>query len=201
MELLTMRMIGFLSLAATLTLNLTVMAESISTTVVHDQLSGSKQTVAKLYLTATEAYDLWKSQPEKIKVVDVRTVHEYAFVGHPEMAYNVPLLFATRKWDPMADRYTMEPNKRFLEQVQKIAEPEEIVLVTCRSGQRSKGAADLLTEAGYKHAYSIVDGFEGDKVKDSDSEFVGQRKKNGWRNAGLPWTYSLDPQLVYRGDE
>ena len=62
-------------------------------------------------------------------------------------------------------------------------------------------AANLLTEAGYKNVYGVVDGFEGDKVKDPDSQFDGQRKKNGWRNAGLPWTYSLDPNLVYRVEE
>ena len=114
------------------------------------------------------------------------------------MAYNIPMMFATREWNAAKGGYVMEPNERFLEQVREIAEPDDLVLVTCRSGQRSKIGADTLTEAGYKNAYSIVDGFEGDKVKDPDSQFVGQRKKNGWRNAGLPWTYSLDPKLVYR---
>lgn len=173
-------------------------AEPLPTKVVHGQLPSSKQTVARLYLTSEEAYDVWKGDPEKIKVIDVRTVAEYVFIGHPEMAYNVPVMFATRNWDPAADRYALQPNEQALEQLQKIVKPDDIVLVTCRSGQRSAVAANLLTEAGYKNAYSIVDGFEGDKVKDTDSAYTGQRKKNGWRNAGLPWTYSLDPTLVYR---
>lgn len=152
-------------------------------------------------MSPPKSYDAWKADPEKVKILDVRTVAEYVFVGHPDMAPNVPLMFATRNWDPGADRYAMEPNQQFLERVQKIAKPDDIVLITCRSGQRSALAANLLTDAGYEKAYSIVDGFEGDKVKDPDSEYNGQRKKNGWRNAGLPWTYSLDPTLVYRTED
>ena len=195
-----MRMIAPLSFVVVSLFGFTVSAEPLPTKVVHDQLPGSKQTVAKLYVNSEEAYDVWKGDSEKIKVIDVRTVQEYVFVGHPTMAQNVPFLFATRTWDPAAKRYAMEPNEQFLEQVQAIAQPEDVLLVLCRSGQRSAGAANLLTEAGYKNVYSVVDGFEGDKVKDPDSQFDGQRKKNGWRNAGLPWTYSLDPDLAYRGE-
>ena len=43
----------------------------------------------------------------------------------------------------------------------------------------------------------LVDGVEGDKVSDPDSVFVGKRMKNGWKNSGLPWTYDLDPKLMY----
>lgn len=195
-----MRMIALLCAASALSVNLAA-AESLPTKVVHDELPSSKQTTAKLYVTSEEAYEAWKGDPDKIKILDVRTVAEYVFVGHAEMASNVPLMFATRKWDPAADRYAMEPNHRFMEQVQQVVKPDDIVLITCRSGQRSAMAANLLTDAGYERAYSIVDGFEGDKVKDPDSAFAGQRKKNGWRNAGLPWTYNLDPTLVYRAEE
>ena len=196
-----MRMTAPLSLTVFCLFALTASAEPLPTKVVHDQLPGSKQTVAKLYVNSEEAYDVCKGDSENVKVIDVRTVQEYAFIGHPTMAYNVPFLFATRKWDPEAGCYAMEPNEHFLDQIRAIATPDDLLLVTCRSGQRSAGAANLLTEAGYKNVYSVVDGFEGDKVKDPDSQFDGQRKKNGWRNAGLPWTYRLDPNLVYRVEE
>jgi len=32
-----------------------------------------KQTKPALYLTAKEAYELWRAEPEKIKIIDVRT--------------------------------------------------------------------------------------------------------------------------------
>ncbi len=191
-----MRKTGLVTAFVALAITVAARAESIPTKVVHEDLPASKQTIAKLYLTAEEAYDVWKNQRD-IKMIDVRTVAEYAFVGHPTMAVSVPVKFATRRWDPAAGRYSLADNEAFLEEVAKLVKPDELVLVTCRSGQRSAVAADLMTEAGYKNAYSVVDGFEGDKVKDEDSAFVGQREKNGWRKAGLPWTYSLDPKLSY----
>jgi hypothetical protein len=58
-----------------------------------------------------------------------------------------------------------------------------------------------LAEAGIRNAYSVIDGVEGDKVKDPENVFHGKRMKNGWKNSGLPWTYTLDPQLMYLSEE
>jgi len=38
------------------------------------------------------------------------------------------------------------------------------------------------------NAYTVVDGFEGDRNKDPSSPNYGRRNVNGWKNAGLPWT-------------
>ena len=43
-----------------------------------------KQTALGLYVTAKEAYEKWKAEPEKVKIIDVRTPEEYLFVGHPD---------------------------------------------------------------------------------------------------------------------
>jgi hypothetical protein len=37
---------------------------------------------------------------------------------------------------------------------------------------------------------------EGDAVEDPGSVFVGQRLKNGWKNSGCPWTYTLTPERM-----
>ena len=66
----------------------------------------------------------------------------------------------------------------------------------CRSGGRSAIAVNLLAQAGFKHAYNITDGMEGDAVADPDSVFQGQRLVNGWKNAGCPWTYNLTPDRM-----
>ncbi len=55
------------------------------------QLPKGKQTTLGLYVTAAQAYEKWKAAPDKVKVIDVRTPEEYAFIGHPEMAWNIPL--------------------------------------------------------------------------------------------------------------
>jgi rhodanese-related sulfurtransferase len=160
----------------------------------------SKQTENGLYVTAVEAYQQWKADPDGVKIIDVRTPEEYIFIGHPAMAWNIPLKFIHHKWDPLAKKPVMTTNEEFVAQVKRIARPGDTLLVTCRSGQRSAPAVDLLSAAGFTKSYSVIDGFEGDKVKDPDNVFKGQRKKNGWRNAGLPWTYDLDPDLMYQAD-
>jgi rhodanese-related sulfurtransferase len=159
-----------------------------------------KQTQLGLYITAAEAYRQWQADPDGVKIIDVRTPEEYIFIGHPAMAWNIPLKFMQHKWDAEAKKPVMTTNADFVAQVKNIAETDDTLLITCRSGQRSAPAVNLLAEAGFTKAYSVVDGFEGDKVKDPENVFQGQRKKNGWRNAGLPWTYNLDPDLMYQED-
>ena len=63
------------------------------------ELPKEKQTTLGLYLTAKEAYDKWKADPDKVKILDVRTSEEYLFVGHPAMAWNIPLMLQTYQWD------------------------------------------------------------------------------------------------------
>ena len=62
----------------------------------------------------------------------------------------------------------------------------------CRSGGRSAMAVNRLAQAGFTNVYQIIDGMEGDAVEDPDSVFLGHRFRNGWKNAGLPWTYEPD---------
>jgi rhodanese-related sulfurtransferase len=55
----------------------------------------------------------------------------------------------------------------------------------CRSGARSHSAADAATRAGWREAYNVLEGFEGNKDGEQHRNTV-----NGWRKAGLPWTQS-----------
>ena len=59
------------------------------------ELPKEKQTTLGLYVTAAQAYEKWKAAPDSVKVIDVRTPEEYAFVGHAEMAWNIPVAFVT----------------------------------------------------------------------------------------------------------
>ena len=157
------------------------------------QLPVEKQTTLGLYVTAREAYEMWKSSPGKVTVLDVRTPEEYLFVGHAEMAWNVPLAAQSYQWDAVKKQFPMTPLPDFVTRVQKIAKPGDTLLVMCRSGGRSAMGVNALAKAGFSNVYNITDGFEGDAVKDPGSVFNGQRMVNGWRNSGLPWTYKADP--------
>jgi rhodanese-related sulfurtransferase len=159
-------------------------------------LPKDKQTSLGLYLTAKEAYDKWRAEPEKVKILDVRTPAELLFVGHPPMAWKVPVAEQSYEWDPDKQQFPMKMLPDFVSRVQNIAKPGDTLLVTCRSGGRSALAIDMLAKAGYTQAFQIVDGIEGDEVKDPDSIFAGQRLKNGWKNSGCPWTYRLTPDRM-----
>ena len=156
-------------------------------------LVAEKQTTLGLYFTALQAYEKWRQAPGAVKILDVRTPEEYLFIGHAEMAWNVPLAAQTFEWDAGKKQFPMRPLPDFVDRVRSIAKPEDTLLVMCRSGGRSAMAVNALAQAGFKNVYNITDGFEGDSVKDPDSVFNGQRMVNGWRNSGLPWTYKPDP--------
>jgi rhodanese-related sulfurtransferase len=153
----------------------------------------AKRTSLGLYLTAKDAYEKWKADPAQVKILDVRTPEEYVFVGHPEAAWNVPLLLQTYAWDASGRTLAMTPNPDFLDRVKALFKPSDTLLVICRSGGRSARAVDVLAGAGFKQVYSIVDGMEGDPVEDPANPQAGKRVKNGWKNSDLPWTYDLDP--------
>ncbi len=160
----------------------------------------AKQTVLALYLTAKEAYEKWKASPDEVKVLDVRTPEEFALIGHAEMAWNVPLGFITYQRTGGRTEHGVRMNPAFLGEVQKLAAPADTLLVMCRSGGRSAMAINALAAAGFTNVYNITDGLEGDKVEDRESVFVGKRMRNGWKNAGLPWDYSFDPERILIGD-
>lgn len=156
-----------------------------------------KRTSLNKYMTALEAYEMWKADPQKVKIVDVRTPEEYVFVGHPVMAVNIPSELWTGEWNAEMKDFPLAPNPNFEAQVKARFQPNDVLLVMCRSGHRSAKAIERLVAAGFTNVYNIVDGFEGDKIRDAESDYDGKRMKNGWKNSGAPWTYSLDPQLVF----
>ncbi len=159
-------------------------------------LPKGKQTALGLYVTAKEAYEKWKSDPDKVKVIDVRTPEEFLFVGHPTMAWKIPVAVQSYEWDPEKKHYPMKPLPDFVSRVRGVANSDDTLMLMCRSGGRSAIAVNFLAQAGFKHVYNIVDGMEGDAVDDPDSVFLGQRLKNGWKNSGCPWTYKLTPDRM-----
>ena len=118
-------------------------------------------------------------------------------MGHAPMAHNVPSKFMKYRWDAKHKNYVMQDNPRFIRQVKKIFKPGDTILIMCRSGGRSAQSVNKLAKYGYKKVYNIIDGFEGDKIKDKNDPNYGKRAKNGWKNSGVPWTYDMDINLMY----
>lgn len=159
-------------------------------------LTAGKQTVLGLYVTAKEAYEKWNAEPDKVKIIDVRTPEEFLFVGHPTMAWKIPVAVQSYEWNDEKKEFPMKPLHDFVSRTSKIAKPEDTLMVMCRSGGRSAIAVNMLATAGFKYVYNIVDGMEGDLVGDPASVFLGQRLVNGWKNSGCPWTYHLTPDRM-----
>ncbi len=163
-----------------------------------------KRTKLGMYLSSVEAAKFVDQSPAKTLFLDIRTPAEVAFVGMPAQAdANVPYMREPDfpMWDNAKATLKLEPNPDFIPEVRRRLAAKRLgladtVVLICRSGDRSAAAANLLAEAGFKNVYSVVDGFEGDLAKDGPK--AGQRAVNGWKNAGLPWSYKLDRTKMYK---
>ncbi len=157
----------------------------------------SKQTLLHLYVNARQAWEKWSESPDTVHILDVRTPAEYIFVGHAPMAVNIPFTFLKNTVDPVTLRPDMPLNDNFIADVKARYKESDTILVMCRSGGRSAAAVNRLAQAGFQKVYNIIDGFEGDSLRDPASDDNGKRVVNGWKNSGAPWTYKLERELVY----
>ena len=165
-------------------------------------LNKKKQTKLGLYMTAEQAYKHTDANMGKTLFVDIRTPSELNYLGAATvMDAHIPAVFMdTTGWNDKKHRYNRKKNKNFVSDMDKALKKkglskDDTVILMCRSGKRSASAVNTLAENGYTKVYSVVDGYEGDKVKEGENK--GKRMKNGWKNAGLPWTYSLDKDYMY----
>ena len=109
-------------------------------------------------ISAAEAWQRLKADP-KAQLLDVRTMAEWNFVGVPDLS---PLGRQVHciEWQGFP---TGARNPAFVAEAgQALSDKDAPVLVMCRSGARSRAAAIALTQAGYRQAINIADGFEGD---------------------------------------
>jgi len=165
-------------------------------------LDKKKQTRLGLYMTAEDAYKHTMDNMDKTLFVDVRTPSELNYLGAVTvMDAHVPLVFMdTTAWNDKKHRYKRANNTNFVSDIdaaltKKGLTKNDTVILMCRSGSRSAFAANKLADAGYTKVYNVVDGYEGDKAKDDPNK--GKRTVNGWKNSGLPWTYSLNKDYMY----
>lgn len=187
-------------LSGTLALAAPAGSDEIRSSVDAASLAEDKKTGLGLYLTAQDAHRALSADPD-IVFIDVRDPNEVDFVGHPSaIDAIVPLLLATREYVPQARSYSMTPNDGFVAQVATVLDREgagvdDPIFVICRSGARGADAVAMLDRAGYENVWNVVHGFQGDPGAD------GVRDLNGWRTAGLPWTYDIAPQVAWTQTE
>ena len=131
--------------------------------------AAEKQLPLQGLLTPRETWALYEAGG--IELIDTRTLAERDLIGYVPGSVHI-------EW---YDYPAKARNAHFLDQLRARVEPDRPVAFLCRSGVRSQHAAVLATANGYRAAYNILEGFEGDKNPQ------GQRRVNGWQTAGLPW--------------
>ena len=145
-------------------------------------------------VTPSQAYELVTENPNAY-IIDVRTAAEWQYVGHPGQnrvgdgaalegkIVHLPWLIELKG--------TMLVNPSFLSDIDELfqRQPQVLLIVMCRSGNRSVPAAALLEQVGYQ-VVEMPAGFEGRTDK------YGYRTVNGWKLEG--WPYNFSPLGAYR---
>ena len=134
------------------------------------------------FLGNINSTEVWRNlqQGSEAVLVDIRTQAEWKYVGVPDLSGLGKSLMQV-EWQVFP---SMERNPRFLRELQaRGVAPGRLVYLICRSGIRSRDAAEYLAERGYT-VYNVADGFEGPIDDD------GHRGASGWRAEGLPWRQS-----------
>lgn len=125
-----------------------------------------------------DAWDLLGRDPRAL-MIDVRTRAEWTFVGVPDLS-SLGKRIQLVEWQQFPD---MARNMGFEDEVRALEmDGDAPLLFLCRSGQRSRMAAMVMTGAGFTHCYNVASGFEGD----ADAERQRGRL-SGWKASGLPW--------------
>ena len=126
----------------------------------------------------TNAWNILRDDPDA-SLIDVRTDAEFSYVGVPDLSsISKEPLFVSWKLFP-----TMEINRAFAEHLlQHELDRDTQLLFICRSGVRSKSAAQEMTAKGFTRCFNISEGFEGDADRSKHRGTI-----DGWKVAGLPW--------------
>lgn len=116
-------------------------------------------------------------------LIDVRTRAEWAFVGLPDLAQLGKTVLLV-EWQSYPDNRV---NPDFVNglsvALERIGAAKDAALYfICRSGGRSRMAAEAMTAQGYSNCHNVADGFEGPLDATRHRGRVA-----GWKFEGLPW--------------
>jgi len=167
----------------------------------------------------------WGEPWRRPVILDVRSTPEYK-AGHPEHAINVPYPYIYQECDPQG----RSPDGACIRAVAQIAQDPDAfaayvesiipdkstpIYTLCRTGVRSVGAGNVLTDRGYTNVRNVWEGFVGINLKAPKRQADGSIKevnvdlnhdgvlddndKNGWRyHQNLPYDTRLLPHLIYQ---
>ncbi len=116
-------------------------------------------------------------------LIDVRTRAEWAFVGLPDLQKIGKRVFTVEWQTSPESRIDAAFPERLIEVLDAAgANKDSELFFICRSGGRSRMAAEAMASAGYRRSRNVADGFEGPLDADRHRGQVA-----GWKAAGLAW--------------
>ncbi len=142
----------------------------------------NSETVHILDVSVADTWDRLKSDSRAV-LVDVRTNAEWAFVGIPDLSALGKRVVAV-EWQTFPDS-RVDPD--FAARLKSAlgttgANKDDEVFFICRSGGRSRMAAEVMAAEGFRRCRNVADGFEGPLDADRHRGRAG-----GWKAAGLAW--------------
>lgn len=119
-------------------------------------------------------------------LIDVRTRAEWSYVGVPDLS-SLGKELVLVEWQGFPDN---RPNPAFVVELgQRLgalgATSDTELYFICRSGARSRLAAEAMSKAGYGRCFNVAEGFEGPL---DEARHRGSR--SGWKAQALPWVQS-----------
>jgi rhodanese-related sulfurtransferase len=130
------------------------------------------------------AKETWaRLQSDKAAVlIDVRTKAEWTFVGLPDLS-GLGRQVVTLEWQSLDGRVDPAFSDRLSGMLEQAGRGKDTELFfICRSGARSRAAAEAMASAGYGRCHNVAEGFEGPPDPNRH-----RGKVAGWKAAGLPW--------------
>ncbi|OUI96607.1 sulfurtransferase [Acetobacter indonesiensis] len=115
---------------------------------------------------------------DRAVLVDVRTMPEWQLIGVSDLA-SLGRRLVLVSWQELDGT----PNTHFAEDLEQVGVRKDVpVYFICRSGARSRSAAEAAKQAGYARVYNVANGFEGPLDPQGHRGTVA-----GWKVSGLPW--------------
>lgn len=133
-------------------------------------------------VTVREVWDRLSRDRSSV-LIDVRTRAEWAYVGLPDVS-SLGKQVVLVEWQTFPDnRIDAGFAAKLIEILDRsgVEKGAELFFI-CRSGGRSRMAAEVMVAAGYPRCRNVMEGFEG--PLDSERH---RGRVSGWKVAGLPW--------------
>ena len=129
--------------------------------------------------------DAWAglSKSHDAQLIDVRTTAEWTFVGLPDLRPldKAPILIEWQSYPEMTVNRSFS-SALSAELGRRGCDKNAPLYFLCRSGARSRAAAEAMTASGYGACFNVAGGFEGDVDAHQRRGHV-----NGWKSVNLPW--------------